>query len=359
MAQFGGAYRDRRVLITGHTGFKGSWLSLWLHRLGADLTGVALDPESTPNHWQLLDLPVEDRRVDVRDASGVLRVVSESRPQIVFHLAAQPLVRRSYREPQANWDTNVMGTVNLLEACRLVGGVSAVVVVTTDKVYANNEWAWGYREIDPLGGHDPYSASKAATELVVQSYRRAFFGRASSTLVASARAGNVIGGGDWSEDRLIPDIVRAIQNGQVMMVRSPGATRPWQHVLDCLSGYLSLGQQLLAGMEDRAEAWNFGPSIDDNRTVGEVLGSLRGYWPELEWQQAECRDLHEAKLLYLDSAKARARLGWCPVWSLERCLETTAAWYRSFLADGRVESDCQLEQYVAEARAAGVNWARE
>lgn len=224
MKAFGGAYSGRRVLVTGHTGFKGSWLALWLHELGADVTGIALDPETAPNHWDLLGLPVRDIRLDIRNAEPLAAAVAEARPEVVFHLAAQPLVRRSYRTPLDTWTTNVIGTANLLDACRGVSGLRAVVAITTDKVYQNKEWPWGYRECDALGGHDPYSASKAATELVIDSYRKSFFAGAGSPLIASARAGNVIGGGDWSEDRLVPDIVRATARGESVEIRSPQAT---------------------------------------------------------------------------------------------------------------------------------------
>ena len=226
MKQFSDVYRGKRILLTGHTGFKGSWLALWLTELGADVTGVSLPPETQPNHWDLLDLKNEDHRADIRDFEVLSKIVAETKPEIVFHLAAQPLVRRSYRDPLETWSTNIMGTANILEACRHTSSVQAIVVITTDKCYENNEWPWGYREIDRLGGHDPYSASKAGAELVAASYRSAFFNTEKSPLLATARAGNVIGGGDWSEDRLIPDLVRATTNKQSMEIRSPNATRP-------------------------------------------------------------------------------------------------------------------------------------
>ena len=259
LTQFGNVYRGRRVLVTGHTGFKGSWLALWLTELGADVTGCSLAPPTSPNHWDLLGLQIADHRLDVRDASAIARVVSQVRPEVVFHLAAQSLVRRSYREPLETWSTNVMGTANVLDACRQTAGVRAVVVVTSDKCYENQGWKRGYREDDRLGGHDPYSASKAATEMVAASYRGAFFGSKSTPLLATGRAGNVIGGGDWSEDRLLPDVVRAIAEGSTLEIRSPQATRPWQHVLEPLSAYLLLGQKLLEGRGECEGGWNFGP----------------------------------------------------------------------------------------------------
>ncbi|MGT2429927.1 CDP-glucose 4,6-dehydratase [Cupriavidus basilensis] len=257
MMLFGDVYRGRRVLLTGHTGFKGSWLALWLTQMGARVTAVALPPETSPNHWDLLGLGVDDHRLDIRDGDALAKAVASARPEIVFHLAAQPLVRRSYREPVATWATNVMGTANLLESCRNTDSVRGILVVTSDKCYENHEWVWGYRENDRLGGHDPYSASKAATEILVASYRASFMHGEAAPGLASARAGNVIGGGDWSEDRLIPDLVRAIVAGQEVEIRSPEATRPWQHVLESLSGYLLLGKRLLEGRAGRRRGLEF------------------------------------------------------------------------------------------------------
>lgn len=359
MMLFGDIYRGRRVLVTGHTGFKGSWLALWLKTLGAEVTGIALDPDTAPNHWDLLALPVDDRRQDIRDAGGVGEIVAAVRPDIVFHLAAQPLVRRSYRDPIGNWSANVMGTAHVLEACRRHDSVKAIVAITTDKVYDNREWPWGYRETDRLGGHDPYSASKAACELLIDSYRNAFFQREGTPLLASARAGNVIGGGDWSEDRLIPDLVRAIRGAQPLVIRSPKATRPWQHVLDCLSGYLMLGRRLLEGRRDHAVAWNFGPSVADNRTVEEMLELLKGYWPELLWEVTQSPQPREATLLYLDHAKARDLLDWRPVWPLNDTLRATADWYRRFHEDGTVLSGEQIAEYTAAANSADASWTRK
>lgn len=346
---FGNIYRNRRVLVTGHTGFKGSWLTLWLETLGARVTGVSLAPETTPNHWNLLALDIDHHVQDIRDAPALAALVRKARPEIVFHLAAQPLVRRSYRESLATWETNVMGTANLLDACRDCPGLAAIVVVTSDKCYENQEWPWGYRETDRLGGHDPYSASKAATELVAASYRKSFFDQPGAPLLATARAGNVIGGGDWSEDRLIPDLVRAIDHGAPLEVRSPKATRPWQHVLESLSGYLLLGQRLLEGRREFAEAWNFGPESQGNRSVAEILGKLHDHWPALRWHTTAAPQPHEATLLQLDSAKARQLLSWRPRWSLDQTLAMTAAWYRQCLESGRIVSREQLGDYCATA----------
>lgn len=355
---FGDRFRGRRVLLTGHTGFKGSWLALWLQQLGAQVTGVSLDPPTTPNHWDALALALDDRRLDIRDAAALQQVVDEVRPELVLHLAAQPLVRRSYELPVETWSTNVMGTTHLLEACRRSPGVKAVLVVTTDKCYENREWVWGYRENDTLGGHDPYSASKAATELVVSSYRRAFFSTPQAPLLATARAGNVIGGGDWSADRLIPDLVRSVQAGAALQVRSPRATRPWQHVLESLSGYLQLAARLLDGDRMAAEAWNFGPDPSANRSVSEVLDRLCTLWPAARWAATPSAQVHEATLLCLDSSKARQGLDWQPVWTLEQALAHTADWYRAWLDRGETLTLDQLSAYIDHARAAGCDWAR-
>ncbi|NYT61911.1 CDP-glucose 4,6-dehydratase [Alcaligenaceae bacterium] len=356
---FGNCYRNRRVLLTGHTGFKGSWLALWLQQLGAHVTGVSLDPATSPSHWDLLNLDMADHRIDIRDAAAVADVVRAAAPEIVFHLAAQPLVRHSYRAPLETWSTNVMGAANVLEACRHQPSARAIVVVTTDKCYENQEWEWGYRENDRLGGHDPYSASKAGAELVVASYRNAFFNQPHSPLLASARAGNVIGGGDWSEDRLIPDLVRAIARNTALEIRSPNATRPWQHVLESLSGYLCLGHRLLEGKREFAQAWNFGPNEEGNRSVSYVLQCLKQAWPILEWHTTTLPQPHEASLLHLDSTKAHMRLGWRSVWSLDQALSATADWYRLQHKTGLVTSLEQLQAYVMMACSTKSSWSTE
>lgn len=357
MKLFGGVYNGCRVLLTGHTGFKGSWLALWLREMGAEVTGVALDPSTTSSHWSMLGVEVDDRRLDVRDTEAVSAVMAEAQPGIVFHLAAQPLVRRSYVDPLLTWGTNVMGTGNVLDACRKVSSVKAIVVVTTDKCYENREWRWGYREVDRLGGHDPYSASKAATELLSASYRKSFLSNEDSAWLATARAGNVIGGGDWSEDRLIPDLVRALSLSKSLDIRSPMATRPWQHVLESLSGYLLLGQKLLERNQPAfADAWNFGPDDSGNMSVEQVLELMREEWDDLRWHVSETPQPHEAHLLQLDSTKARHDLCWLPVWSLPEGLKRTAAWYREYLLDGKHISREQLADYIETAAAKGLVW---
>jgi CDP-glucose 4,6-dehydratase len=355
---FGGSYRGRRVLVTGHTGFKGSWLALWLTQMGAQVSGAALAPNTEPNHWDLLGLDAEDRRIDIRDAGAVARLFEETQPEVVFHLAAQPLVRYSYTAPVETWATNVMGTCHMLEACRKTASVQAIVAVTTDKCYQNNEWVWGYRECDPLGGHDPYSASKAGAELVAASYRASLMSDPSAPLLATARAGNVIGGGDWSQDRLIPDLARAIAAGVSLEIRSPNATRPWQHVLESLSGYLLLGQQLLTRERRFAEAWNFGPDALGNRSVSDVLTRIAQSWPEVKWHQTTQAHPHEARLLSLDSTKAHTLLGWQPVWGLEDALRHTAEWYRAWHHSKNIISACQLDQYIENAAKIGASWCK-
>jgi len=356
MMQFGDLYRNRRVLVTGHTGFKGSWLTLWLHKLGANVTGIALDPDTQPNHWDMLNLNIDDNRIDIRDTESIQNKIKSFRPEIIFHLAAQPLVRRSYQEPLENWSVNVMGTANILEACRQVDSVKAIVAVTSDKVYANQEKSKAYKENDRLGGHDPYSASKAACEILIDSYRKSFFDGPGAPLLASARAGNVIGGGDWSVDRLIPDIVRSLSQEEKLIIRSPHSTRPWQHVLDCLAGYLQLGTKLLEGNRKFADAWNFGPGLNDNCTVSDVLNRLKRYWPDISWIQTTEKHPHEATLLHLNHEKASSLLDWQPAWDLEKALETTAEWYRSVLEKDITPSLDQLSSFIEDAHSARISW---
>ena len=336
------AYSGRRVLITGNTGFKGAWLALWLTRLGAKVTGFADSVPTDPSHFERLGLDYPTIFGDISDSEAVRRAVAEARPEIVFHLAAQSLVRRSYSDPIATYRTNLIGTLTLFEACRAATGVRAIVSATTDKVYRNREWDWGYREADELGGADPYSASKSCVELMTDSWRQAFPG---AILVASVRAGNVIGGGDWAEDRLIPDIVRAAYGGGTLTIRNPRSTRPWQHVLDPLAGYLMVGARLLAG-EAVAEAWNFGPVGRRRIEVGDIVDSLREKLPELKVDHVpEASGRHESGLLELDSSKAANRLGWRPVWESEM-LERSLEWYRAFYREDRLISDEQLDDYT-------------
>ncbi len=351
-------WKGRKVLITGHTGFKGSWLAMWLKQLGADVTGIALDPYDELNHWKLINLDIPDNRLDLRQADDVANIVRNSKPDIVFHLASQALVLRSYREPLETWSTNLMGAANLLEACRQSGTVHSIVMITSDKCYENVEWEWGYRETDRLGGIDPYSASKAAVELLASSYRRAFFEH-NDILLATTRAGNVIGGGDWSKDRLIPDLVRAATTGEALAIRSPKATRPWQHVLECVGGYICLAEKLLERKDEYADAWNFGPDDATNQPVEVMLSTIKKYWPEVRWELDGTKEqqMHESTLLHLDSSNSRKRLGWAPVWSLEETLEMVALWYRNYYENNSVTSLQQLESYQQTALEKGLPWA--
>lgn len=358
---FGGTYSGRRVLVTGHTGFKGSWLALWLRSLGAEVAGLALDPEHSPSHWEQLRLPLAiDARCDLRDADAVRGVVARFQPEIVFHLAAQALVRRSYREPAATFAANIGGLVNLFEAVRSCDSVRAVVNATTDKVYAPRATPAGYVETDPLGGHDPYSASKACAEIVSASYRLSFFSPTEPgerrVGLATARAGNVVGGGDWAEDRLVPDLVRAAAAGTQLVLRNPRATRPWQHVLEPLAGYLLLGQKLLAG-EAVDSAWNFGPANDATLEVAEVVARLQQHWPTFKVGHDMAPQPHEAALLALDCSKSEQLLGWRPVWDAATTLRRTVDWYRALDSDGELRSVDDLAAFVRDARKAGLAWA--
>lgn len=357
LSLFGNVYANRRVLVTGHTGFKGSWLVLWLRSLGADATGLALDPDTEPSHWALLGFDdFADHRADLRDAAAVRGVLAAEQPEIVFHLAAQPLVRRSYRDPVATFATNVTGLVNLLEAVRDCPSVRVIVNVTTDKVYADRDAPAGYLEADPLGGHDPYSSSKACAEIVTDCYRKSFYATTAAPVrIATARAGNVIGGGDWAQDRLVPDLVRAATSRSPLRIRNPAAIRPWQHVLEPLAGYLRLGQAL---WDDPATAgaWNFGPGDAGEISVQSVAGKLGAGWPALRIEHDATPHPHEAGTLRLNCAKARVRLGWHPVWSLDTALARTAAWYRSFYEHGRVDSAADLTAYSEDARRLGLAW---
>ncbi|MGU3406137.1 CDP-glucose 4,6-dehydratase [Methylobacterium brachiatum] len=353
-------YRDARVLVTGHTGFKGAWLVAWLLSQGAEVMGLALPPPADrPNLF--VDIGLADRMrshfADIRDAEAVLDPVAAYRPQIIFHLAAQALVRRSYRDPLETFAVNVMGTAHVLEAARRTDSVQAVVCVTSDKCYENREWVWGYREIDPLGGEDPYSASKAAAEIVAGSYRQALLS-GSHLHLATARGGNVIGGGDWSEDRLVPDLVRAIRTRSPLVLRNPGAVRPWQHVLELLHGYLLLGERLLAADASATGAWNFGPARASEVPVRQLIDqSLKAWGGTPIPVQVEPSALSEAAILKLDAAKAEAELGWRPLLGFERTVRLTMDWYRGYCerpASARSLVETQIADYRRIAAAAGI-----
>lgn len=354
---FGGIYGDRKVLVTGHSGFKGSWLLLWLKQLGATVKGFSLAPVTTPAHIQLLGFFDPASVGDIRSIDQLTSAFTDFQPEIVFHLAAQPLVRRSYADPLETFTTNITGTANVLEAARHTSSVKVVVNITTDKVYANKEWPWPYRETDRVGGHDPYSTSKACVELLHESYRKSYFKEA-GILSATARAGNVIGGGDWAEDRLIPDLIRASSTAEITPVRNPRSVRPWQHVLDPLSGYLLLGQRLLEGNAGAEGAWNFGPHPGDCLTVVGVLNEFNRVWEGIQWRDASNhKDPHEARQLKLDCSKAAHELAWEPVWNVQSAVAKTAAWYKDYFFNNAVRSLDDLEEYVAAARSKGMNWA--
>ena len=343
-------WAGKRVLITGHTGFKGAWLSAVLLRRGAQVAGLALPPEEGANLFDQLNLSaqVDHFEGDIRDAGLVRRRISEVRPDVVFHMAAQSLVRRSYRDPLGTWSTNVMGTTNILDALKDRPERCACVVVTTDKVYENREWEHPYRETDRLGGFDPYSASKAATELVVDSYRKAFPGNRGLRM-ATARAGNVIGGGDWAEDRLLPDLARAFGAGSTLTVRNPGSIRPWQHVLDPLYAYITLSERLWSNDPDMETAFNFGPDLHDQCTVGEVIEMAARVWPGKYNVQRDPDAPHEASRLSLSIARSRARLAWVPRWGVERAITETVKWYRIVTAGGNADRITQAQIAAFEA----------
>jgi CDP-glucose 4,6-dehydratase len=323
-------WRGRRVLVTGHTGFKGGWLCVWLKALDADVTGYALAPSTSPSLFETARVGEGLRSVigDIRDLAHLKKIFAEARPEILIHMAAQPLVRASYVDPVETYSTNVQGTVNVFEAARGTPTLRAIVNVTSDKAYENREWAWGYRETDPMGGHDPYSSSKGCAELVAAAYRRSF-----KLPLASARAGNVIGGGDWSADRLVPDILKALAAGQPVEIRNPAAIRPWQHVLEPLRGYLLLAERVHEHPTEFAEGWNFGPRDEDCQPVSSIVSTLVESWGgKAAWRAQPGEHPHEAGYLKLDSSKARARLGWRPKTSLAEGLALTAEWHRAWLA---------------------------
>jgi len=360
---FGGVYKNKNVLITGHTGFKGSWLALWLNKMGANVFGFALKNEDSPNHIDLLNIPIKQKYGDIRVLGELQNYLKEIQPDIVFHLAAQALVKKSYLDPIETYSTNVMGTLNVFEACKKTPSVKAIVNVTSDKCYENQEWHWGYRENEPMGGFDPYSASKACSEILTSSYRNSYFNidnykSTHEVLVASGRAGNVIGGGDWAADRLIPDIVKATSRNEVVKIRNPKATRPWQHVLEPLSGYLTLGWKLLNQNKDYAEAWNFGPDMQSNLPVNEIAELSKKQWKDIQIEfSKDPNDQHEAHLLMLECSKANKLLKWKPVWGIDRTLEKTIGWYRDYYNSGKVETENDIADYVKDAFKSNISWA--
>jgi CDP-glucose 4,6-dehydratase len=364
-AIFRNAFAGRKVLVTGHTGFKGSWLTNWLIELGADVTGYGLLPPSNPSHFNLLNLSQKVHHIvgDIRDLSKLTGTIRQARPEIVFHLAAQPLVRQSYEEPRETFETNVMGTVNVFEAVRSNDSVSTIVNITSDKSYHNREIDHAYKEDEALGGFDPYSASKGAAEIVTGAYRNSFFTPASGIQLASVRAGNVIGGGDWAVDRIIPDSVRALTNGEPIQVRNPAAIRPWQHVLEPLAGYLWLGARMMTDDKRLDAAYNFGPTPEGHLTVENVVNSFLKSWGSGTWEspEAETTQPHEAHFLKLDSARSKRVLGWKPVWNSTETLSRTAGWYRDFYLKDKAAADltnADIAAYVTAARTAKLAWTK-
>jgi CDP-glucose 4,6-dehydratase len=343
--------KGKKILVTGHTGFKGAWLSLWLNMLGADVVGVALDPKTDEDVFTLSGVgkSLKDYRADIRDLDRMKDIFAKEKPQVVFHLAAQPLVLTSYDDPVDTFSTNVMGTANVLEAIRHTSGVEVAIMVTSDKCYENKKWVHGYRETDPMGGHDPYSASKGAAEIVISSYRNSYFSKPGQTAIASVRAGNVIGGGDWSENRLVPDIIRAVQGGRQLEIRSPKAIRPWQHVLEPVGGYMLLASKMLQDPQRYADAWNFGPHATNIVTVGEIVDALFKHFDSLGWKDVSNPDQpHEASLLMLEINKAIYELGWKPVLDLKETAAMTAEWYMSYKTRDVGElSREQISKYVS------------
>jgi CDP-glucose 4,6-dehydratase len=360
-------YSGRKVLVTGHTGFKGAWLCEWLLSLGAIVKGLGLDPSTVPGLYNQLQLTgrVDDVRGDIRDFPTVFNLIDSFKPEIIFHLAAQPLVRISYDCPIETYATNIMGTVHILDAVRQLAKPCIIIVVTTDKCYENREWVYAYREEDPFGGYDPYSSSKGAVELVVNAYRRSFFNSSKSQIrLASARAGNVIGGGDWAKDRIIPDCIRALGSGMVIKLRNSISTRPWQHVLEPLSGYLTLGAQLGSDgdqSEVLSSGFNFGPGILSNRTVLELVDEVLKHWPGKWESSSSCNEVHEAKLLNLAIDKAQHYLKWKPIWSFERAVQETVTWY---INTNKNEKQCksetiaQIQKYTEDAKLFKLGWSQ-
>ena len=350
--RFKQSFNGRRVLVTGHTGFKGTWLCAWLKLLGADVFGIALTPNTEPNMFSLIDLEddVDHNIIDIRNLKHLSKRIDLIQPEIVFHLAAQPLVRRSYQEPLNTFETNVMGTANILEALRVVADIKAFICITTDKVYHNSEQQNAYSEGDALGGKDPYSASKVAAEMIVNGYRGLFDGRSCPVALATARGGNVIGGGDWSEDRLVPDLVRALSVGDTLNIRNLNATRPWQHVLCLCHGYLALAEKLLNNPNDTNYSWNFGPSAADTVTVSAMLSQFGTKWDLPKISLHPETDMPESNFLMLDSSLAISELGWDPAWTLNRAVSMTAQWYKVQANNGDMRdlSQRQILQYNSD-----------
>jgi len=358
---FSGIYKGKTVLVTGHTGFKGSWLVYWLSQMGAKVIGYSLESPTEPNHIKYLNFDMVSIIGDIRDLDKLNQTFKTYKPNIVFHLAAQPLVRSSYSNPIETYETNVMGTLKVFEACRK-NNVNAIVNITSDKAYKNKEWVWGYRENDPMGGYDPYSSSKGCAELLTSSYRNSYFNKSKykkthNTILASCRAGNVIGGGDWAKDRLIPDIMISVSQNKKVSIRNPYATRPWQHVLESLSGYLHIGQKLLEEKIEFSGAWNFGPSDKENINVLEVISNVKKHWDKIEYEINTDSNLpHEANLLKLDCTKAHILLKWKDVWDSNITVDKTVKWYKAYYEEDQINTSEDLNSYIFDAKAKKIEW---
>lgn len=357
-------FQNKIVLITGHTGFKGSWLATWLESLGAKVIGVSLDPPSNPSHFEVTEIAksIEDHRIDIRDGDKLKSLISNSRPDFVFHLAAQSLVRQSYIDPVETYQTNVLGTLNLLEGLRILEKPCIAILITSDKCYENVEWVWGYRETDSIGGSDPYSASKGGAELIIRSHVKSFFPKDGLVRIAVGRAGNVIGGGDWAQDRIIPDCVRSWAKGESVNLRNPSATRPWQHVLEPLSGYLTLATVLHNRNELHGESFNFGPPASYNHTVLKLVKTMSEHWDQVRWEEVSDKfeNSYESGLLKLNCDKALHHLNWHAVLSFQETIRMTAQWYRSYYENSssiREVTILQIQEYAALANDKGFTWA--
>jgi len=346
---FNKVFENKKILITGHTGFKGSWLSMWLDQLNADITGLSLNPTEEFSHWKDIQIKnIKSNIGDIRDFAFTSDVLTKSDPEIIFHLAAQPLVKKSYDYPLETWQTNVLGTANLLEISRKLKNLKSIIIITSDKCYENLETNRLYKETDRLGGFDPYSSSKAAVEILVNSFQKSFF-KSNNVSVTTARAGNVIGGGDWSENRLIPDLIKSVFNKEELLIRYPKATRPWQHVLDCIYGYLKLSEAVL-DKKVYSGAYNFGPELSSNKNVEEILKKMKKYWPNITWKNEKNIVKYESKLLNLDSQKAFKQLNWKPILNLDQSIELTAEWYKEYNYKNIISLE-QLSNYTSKINA--------
>lgn len=359
---FSGIYKDKIVLVTGHTGFKGSWLSLWLDKMGAKVVGYSQNPPTKPNHFELLNLDIVSVIGDIRDAKKLDAVFEKYKPDIVFHLAAQPLVRLSYENPIETYETNVIGTLKVFEACKK-HKVKAIVNITSDKAYANKEQIWGYKESDRMGGYDPYSSSKGCAEILSASYRNSYFNideykKTHKTLLATCRAGNVVGGGDWAQDRLMSDIVKSASEKSTTIIRNPKATRPWQHVLEPLSGYLLVGQKLLESQKEFGCAWNFGSCDADNLKVEKFIQKAKKDWKNIEYKvERNEQDPHEANLLKLDSTKVKTFLKWQSVWNGDKAIKRAVKWYKAYYEKDEILTYKDLKRYIKDAKKKNIEWA--